>query len=177
MRMLCCIVVSCFLVIVPGCEKSSGSDNIPGNNDSNSTGIGTVAGTGSGNNTTNSGETEIPLNKKVKVYEYLPAPGQFINEGYEADSMEQACEYAEDRLNSGKDLSLGSFGGYVIVGFSSPVVGMPHSHEIGIKSNQSPSSSEPGIVLVSRDLNDNGMPDDPWFELTGELYYDKGTWL
>ncbi|MBR2165083.1 MAG: hypothetical protein IJ915_00850, partial [Paludibacteraceae bacterium] len=36
-------------------------------------------------------------------------------------------------------------------------------------------SSEPGIVLVSRDDNHNGLPDDKWYELKGSLYDDPNT--
>ncbi|MDE5761934.1 MAG: cell surface protein, partial [Bacteroidales bacterium] len=31
-------------------------------------------------------------------------------------------------------------------------------------------SSEPGIVMVSFDRNQNGIPDDPWYELAGSEY-------
>ena len=33
-----------------------------------------------------------------QVYEYTPAPGQFINEGYTATTMQEACDYAFQRL-------------------------------------------------------------------------------
>ncbi|WP_302266509.1 PKD-like domain-containing protein, partial [uncultured Duncaniella sp.] len=56
-----------------------------------------------------------------KVYEYVPAPGQFINEkasGYDGvTTHESACRYALGRLNKEQSVSLGAWGGYIIVGF------------------------------------------------------------
>ena len=58
-----------------------------------------------------------------RVYEYTPAPGQFINEtntggftGSES-TREAAVEYASKRIAKQSYVSLGSFGGYIIVGF------------------------------------------------------------
>ena len=33
--------------------------------------------------------------------------------------------------------------------------------------------SEPGIVMVSKDVNGNGLPDDPWYELAGSADVDS----
>ena len=50
-----------------------------------------------------------------RVYEYLPAPGQFINENHTTTTMAEACTYAEERINQTAYVSLGGFGGYIIV--------------------------------------------------------------
>lgn len=103
--------------------------------------------------------------KEVKVYEYVPAPGQFINESVDKMSREEAARWAADRIKSGDVVSLGGFGGYVIVGFG---------HSIGdfiVKgnafTNKGGASNEPGIVYVMQDVNGNGIPDDEWYELRG----------
>ncbi len=57
-----------------------------------------------------------------KVYEFTPAPGQFVNEDYDASTPEQACAYAEDRLSHEYYVSLGGFGGYIVVGFDHSIV-------------------------------------------------------
>jgi hypothetical protein len=44
-----------------------------------------------------------------------------------------------------------------------------------MSGNKTYGSSEPGIVLVSRDENGNGKPDDTWYELKGCLYDDPQT--
>ena len=66
----------------------------------------------------------------TKVYEYTPAPGQFINEpkmGFDGKqtTAEAAARYAESRLSSGLDISLGGFGGYIVVGFDHKVYNFP----------------------------------------------------
>lgn len=61
-----------------------------------------------------------------RVFEFTPAPGQFVNEkvsGYSGESTAaEAAIYAEKRLRSGLYLSLGGFGGYVVVGFDHDIV-------------------------------------------------------
>lgn len=121
-----------------------------------------------------------------QVFEYLPGMGQFVNElpryeeGDNAESMCRKCEQAIAN-NAGGMITLGGWGGYVTFGFDHAVENkegrdfqilgnafyMTGSTEYG--------SSEPGIVLVSRDENKNGMPDDNWYELRGCLYDDPQT--
>lgn len=99
------------------------------------------------------------------VYEYVPAPGQFINENNMTMTPDEANRWATKRLSDGEVISLGGFGGYVIVGFG-------HSIEnFSIKgnafTNKGGASNEPGIVYVMQDVNGNGLPDDEWYELRG----------
>ena len=115
-----------------------------------------------------------------KVYEYTPAPGQFINElktgGFDGTQTtpEAAIAYAEARMsetdNNGNPnpiwVSLGGFGGYIVVGFDHSIDNSG-SYDIGILGNSFSGSSEPGIVWVMQDENGNGIPDDTWYELAG----------
>lgn len=115
-----------------------------------------------------------------KVYEYTPAPGQFINElktgGFDGTqtTQEAAIAYAEQRMsevdNNGNPypnwVSLGGFGGYIVVGFDHSIDNSG-SYDIGIIGNSFSGSSEPGIVWVMQDENGNGLPDDTWYELAG----------
>lgn len=108
-----------------------------------------------------------------EVYEYTPAPGQFINEsksGYKGVStVQQACDYADQRMRNERYVSLGTFGGYIIVGFDHSIEnrGAYKGYDFSIKGNQFEGSSEPGIVWVMQDNNGNGLPDDEWYELAG----------
>ncbi len=105
-----------------------------------------------------------------KVYEFLPAPGQFVNEGYTATTMDEAVAYAESRLQSGTAyVSLGGFGGYIVVGFDHSIEN-DGSYNIQIKGNSFNGSSEPGIVWVMQDENGDGLPNDTWYELKGSEY-------
>lgn len=112
-----------------------------------------------------------------KVYEYTPAPGQFINDGVTLTSPEEACFYAFERLSQGQFVSLGAFGGYLIAGFDHSVESSTDGgFDLQITGNAHSSSSEPGIIWVSQDENGNGLPDDTWYELRGSEYGKPETW-
>ena len=127
-----------------------------------------------------------------KVLAYCPAPGQFMNTSttaYEKGfSAEDVRRKAEEKL---KDpylclLSLGGFGGSIVVGFDHTVPNINGAYDFKIYGNASydsfgtltgalGGSSEPGIVLVSKDMNGNGLTDDEWYELKGSEYDSKHT--
>lgn len=120
------------------------------------------------------------------VYEYLPGMGQFVNElpkydeGDDAETMCRKCEQAIAN-NAGGMVCLGGWGGYITFGFDHSVENQ-EGRDIQILGNAYYmtgsavyGSSEPGIVLVSRDENKNGKPDDAWYELKGSLYDDPQT--
>ena len=139
----------------------------------------------------------------TRVYEYRPAPGQFINTmpiarvGEPVDSVLARCRAAIcgyvdtvtttfhgqtitriDTVWAEGMISLGGYGGYVIVGFDHPVVNM-HTYDFEIQGNAFVSereshggSSEPGIVMVGVDTDGDGVPSDGdrWYELAGSEY-------
>lgn len=109
-----------------------------------------------------------------KVYEFLPAPGQFVNEGYEAATMAEACAYAEGRLAQTAFVSLGGFGGYIVVGFDHSIDN-DGGYNIAVTGNAFADSSEPGVVWVMQDENGDGLPNDTWYELRGSEYGKPGT--
>ncbi len=111
--------------------------------------------------------SQNPKELEYEVVEFLPAPGQFVNEGYAATTMDEACAYAEERLKNGYFVSLGGFGGFIVVKFKTPIVNSKGDYDFGIYGNSFSGSSEPGIVWVSQDANENGVADDEWFELYG----------
>ena len=113
------------------------------------------------------GKEPAPKELEYEVVEFLPAPGQFVNEGYTATSMEEACVYAQERINNRYFVSLGGFGGYIIVKFKKPIANSEGGYDFGIYGNSFDGSSEPGVVWVSQDTNKNGVADDEWFELYG----------
>ncbi len=124
------------------------------------------------------------------VYEYCPAPGQFVNElpRYEAGDTEETMRQKAEASISGRNdviVSLGGYGGYITFGFDHTVVNMPDSADFKILGNAfyattamaygSNGCAEPGIVMVSLDSNGNGKPDDEWYELAGSEYYKPET--
>ena len=105
----------------------------------------------------------------VKVFEFLPAPGQFVNEYYTATTMDEACEYAQSRMDQNAYVSLGGFGGTLVVGFDHSIDN-DGDYNIAITGNAFDGSSEPGIVWVMQDENGDGLPNDTWYELKGSEY-------
>lgn len=132
-----------------------------------------LAGCNSGETTT----TKRVIEQAATVFEYTPAPGQFINEplsGYtDVTTPEKACAYAMQRFASRLYVSLGGWGGYLVVGFAEPVP-QNGGGELLVRGNSFVNSSEPGVVYVMRDENGNGLPDDTWYELRGSEY-DRST--
>ncbi len=138
-------------------------------------------------------EEEVAYSRYIStVYEYCPAPGQFINampayeEGNTAADMAKKAQECIAGKN-GVVISLGGFGGYVTFGFDHSVVNVRGQYDFKIlgnafyaAGNSDPErgkggSCEPGIVEVSFDRNQNGIPDDAWYELAGSAYRHADT--
>lgn len=107
----------------------------------------------------------------AEVVEFMPAPGQFVNDaakaGYSGQStVAEALDYARSRIRDGLEISLGGFGGYVIAAFDHSVANNG-GYEFSVAGNQIDTSNEPGVVWVMQDVNGNGLPDDEWYELRG----------
>lgn len=117
-------------------------------------------------------KTETSVAEQTIVFEYTPAPGQFINEtktgGFDGTqtTSEAAAAYAAQRMKDGIWVSLGGFGGYIVVGFDHSIDNTG-GYDFGVKGNSFKGSSEPGIVWVMQDQNGNGLPDETWYELAG----------
>jgi hypothetical protein len=104
-----------------------------------------------------------------RIIEYNPAPGQFINTAI-------GNPFAAESLLDGFSgmLSLGGFGGYVVLGFDHAVennVDNPYGVDFTVFGNANEFSSEPAAVYVMQDENQNGQADDTWFLLAGSDYY------
>ena len=122
-----------------------------------------------------------------KVLEYNPAPGQFINtmpEYEEGDTYQTMLRKAEDAIagTNRSLISLGGWGGYVTFAFDHSVVNAPNLPDFTVEGNafyasagNRNGSSEPGIVMISIDVNQNGLPDDPFYELAGSEYTNPAT--
>ncbi len=122
-----------------------------------------------------------------RVVEYCPAPGQFVNtmpEYVEGDTYQTMLGKVEDAIagTNRSLISLGSCGGYVTFAFDHSVVNAINQKDFMIEGNafyasagNRNGSSEPGIVMVSIDVNQNGLPDDPFYELAGSEYTNPAT--
>lgn len=149
---------------------------------------------------TNDGDSDVPDPSDLyspyvtKVLDFCPAPGQFTNSlpvWKEGDTQDAMNQKVLDAIGNGKQgmISLGSFGGYVVVGFDHTIENVAGQRDFRIlgnsfyaKRNPNPNppteggSCEPGIVMVAYDKNKNGKPDnDEWYELAGSEYAKETT--
>lgn len=129
--------------------------------------------------------TESSSKYSTVVFDYTPAPGQFINEkatggmASEILTMEDACLWAQGRLDKQLFVSLGGFGGYIVVGFDHSISSSNGDYDFAVAGNaflsQNGASNEPGVVYVMQDANGNGLPDDEWYELRGSEHDAQST--
>lgn len=115
-----------------------------------------------------------------RVYDFRPAPGQFVNtmpEYEEGDTQESINQKAQGLLMDGGTVSLGAYGGYIVMGFDHMVENRQGVYDLQVLGNsfnaaasQAGGASEPAVVYVSYDANGNGLPDDEWYELAGSEY-------
>ncbi len=116
--------------------------------------------------------TASSSDSKVTVYHLRPAPGQFIAQ-ISGQTEAEACRYAETRINVQNNyVSLGAWGGYIIVGLDHSIYNKPDvngngGYDFSIVGNPFDGSSEQGIVYVMQDENGDGLPNDTWYELRG----------
>lgn len=126
----------------------------------------------------------------TKVLDFMPAIGQFTNklpvysEGDTQESMNQKVLAAIGNNKRGM-ISLGGFGGYVVVGFDHTIPNVKGKRDFRVIANAfysaaNPDSNapeggscEPGVIMVAYDANKNGVPDDnEWYEIAGSAHED-----
>ena len=126
----------------------------------------------------------------TQVFDFMPAVGQFTNQlpvyedGDTQADMNQKVLDAIGNNNRGM-ISLGGFGGYVVVGFDHTIenkAGLRDFRVLGnafyAAANPDPNapqggSCEPGVIMVAYDKNGDGAPnDDEWYEIAGSAHED-----
>jgi len=119
----------------------------------------------------------------TRVLEYTPAPGQFVRNPTFANPAAALGAPVGGGLSAPdntKCVTLGGFGGRIVLGFDSPVANLaatahnPHGLDFSIFGNAfylggniGRRWAEAGAVHVSRDENGNGLADDRWYLLAG----------
>lgn len=118
----------------------------------------------------------------TRVLDYRPAPGQFVNtmpEYEEGDTQEIMNSKVLDAIGGGRKgmITLGGYGGYVVVGFDHTIVNRKDEADFKVLGNAFKGSSEPGIIMVAYDRNKDGMPnDDEWYEIAGSGHNGEEAW-
>ncbi|MDX2116020.1 MAG: hypothetical protein SFZ24_10455 [Planctomycetota bacterium] len=115
------------------------------------------------------------------VVAYAPAPGQFVNN---AQFNQPSRALGPPGVAGGtlapdnsKAVTLGGFGGSIVLRFSEPVLDDPcnpfgldavvYGNGFYVGGAAGRRWAEAGIVEISRDANGNGVADDPWFVIRG----------
>ena len=122
------------------------------------------------------------------VDEYRPAPGQHVNsmpEYKEGDTEETMIKKCTERIAGNYYdthlIALGGWGGYVTFHFDHSIANIADQRDFAIWGNAYQEMTnqvfggmnEAGIVMVSKDINGNGLPDDPWYEISGSCDVDS----
>jgi hypothetical protein len=110
------------------------------------------------------------------LYAYLPAPGQYTNEGITTggwgDAFDSSGTLKLGGNPTGTGISLGAFGGYAVFDFGSDGISNNASNKYGadfiVYGNAFWGNSEAGGLQVS----DDGLN---WYDIAGSRYYDAST--
>ena len=136
---------------------------------------------------------DVPEHSKYiqAVDEYRPAPGQFVNDApeyeegdTEADMIRKCNENVAGRNILDEDahlIALGGWGGYITFHFDHSIANVTGERDFAIWGNAYQEMknlvfggmNEAGVVMVSKDVNGNGLPDDPWYEISGSCDIDS----
>ena len=124
----------------------------------------------------------------TKVIDYRPAVGQFTNklpEYEDGDTQEKMNQKVLEYIgnNERSMITLGGWGGYVVVGFDHTIHNVLGKRDFRVlgnafyaNANKEPyegGSCEPGVIAVAYDVNRNGKPDeDEWYEIEGSAHVD-----
>ena len=119
----------------------------------------------------------------IKVLEYCPAPGQFINalpEYADGDTYADLLGRCEEQLHDGLPVCLGAFGGYITLSLGAPI-NNGRGSDLRILGNAFYSASDPvyGSATIGGSVEPGtvwaGVGASPetaeWYELAGSEYY------
>lgn len=125
--------------------------------------------------------------QRVRVLEYHPAPGQFVNampEFDDGDSYADILRRCEEQLADGNPVCLGAYGGYITVALPQPIANGKGS-DLRILGNSFYSNNDPmyGAATIGGSIEPGivyaGVGPSPetaeWYELAGSEYYTTET--
>ncbi len=119
----------------------------------------------------------------TRVLSYDPAPGQFVrnpNFNNPARALGAPVGGGLNAADNSKIVTLGGFGGSIVLGFDAPVPNLdasaanPFGLDLIIYGNAFYAGGDPsrwfaeaGVIEVSVDANANGLADDAWYVIPG----------
>ena len=117
-----------------------------------------------------------------KIYAYLPAPGQFTNEGVTTGGWGDAYDASGNlKNNTATGVSLGAYGGYIVFDMGAITRDENAVYQSGGVENKSTTpygtdfiifgnafwnNAEPGLIQVSQDCT-------TWYDIANSKYYDS----
>jgi hypothetical protein len=105
----------------------------------------------------------------TQLFSYTPGPGQYTNTSL--GNNDAALSVLKSKTGT---VSLGFYGGNIVLGFDHTVLNQADKEDLIIYNNAFSTFAEPGVVWVMQDKNNNGKPDDTWFELAGSVQGQTG---
>jgi hypothetical protein len=119
------------------------------------------------------------------VFDYSPAPGQFVNHPAFNDPTKALGPPVGLGTIDGNDhdvVTLGGFGGSITLGFERTIWDDPANflgldaivfgNAFWVDNNPNRRWAEAAQIEISRDVNGNGEPDDPWYLIPGSHILD-----
>lgn len=116
----------------------------------------------------------------TRVVEYVPAPGQFVNNPEFNDPHEALGPPSGGGTSAPENeslVTLGGFGGFIVLGFDHTVLDDPlnpmgldaivYSNSYWVGGNPDRHWAECATIEISRDDNGNGHADDAWYLIPG----------
>ena len=70
-------------------------------------------------------------------------------------------------LEFGRVLFRSGFGGYITFYYPQGIGNMVGEYDFRVLGNAFANNAEPGVIMVMKDENGNGLPDDTWYEIWG----------
>jgi len=126
----------------------------------------------------------------VRVLEFAPAPGQFVNHpdfNDPARGLGPPSGGGTSAPNNTSVVSLGGFGGYIVLGFDHTVVDDPlnpfgmdaivFGNAYWVGDDPQRHWAECATIEISLDVNGNGLADDPWYLIPGSHITDASDQL
>ena len=117
------------------------------------------------------------------IYAFMPAPGQFTNEGANTGGWGDAYVSGSTGLKSMVNdlsttgVSLGYFGGSIVLDMGENIQDSstnPYGVDFIVYGNAFKNNSEPGCIQVAPDADGDGLP-DKWYDIAGSLHYNADT--
>lgn len=114
------------------------------------------------------------------IFDFTPAPGQFINTPAVSNpihALGAPSGGGTSSPNNSEVVSLGGFGGSITLGFAQTIYDDPRNpygldaivfgNAFWVGGDPTRRFAEGGVIEISRDINGNGIPDDPWYVIPG----------